>query len=229
MNRKSLLIVILIMLPVFLFSQETAGDFFTKISNKYSEIESYTANFKFTSGVKANIIQEGSISYMSPNLLRLDYTDPENQVLCVNSRKMSLYVPYHQTLFEQTINSEADAKALETSGLTSQGLLLFKTNYSISYLNGPELEVLDDNNPEEVYKLRLLPRKSSEPFRKIIISITEEGYIRRVESHTRGDETIILDIVDIDPEAKLTKKIFDYDAPPTATTIKDFLFTPGED
>jgi len=209
-------------------AQQTAGDFFETISNKYAEIEAYTASFKFTTGIRGNIIQEGTIYYKSPNLLRLDYTNPENQVFCVNSRKLSIYVPAHGTLFEQTINSEEDALTLETSGFTSQGLALFNSNYSISYVNGPNLEVLDDDNPEEVYKLRLVPRKFSEPFSRIIMSITSDGFIRRLVSTTRTDEEIILDIVDIDVNANIDSKYFDYDAPPTATTLTDFLFTNEE-
>ncbi len=229
MKKKSLLFIFLFITQVFIFSQETAGDFFETISNKYTEITAYTATFKFTSGVRANIVQEGTMSYMSPNLLRLDYTSPENQVLCVNSRTLSLYVPAHGTLFEQEINSEDEAVALETSGLTPQGLALFITNYSISYVNGPELEVLDEENPEEVYKLKLNPRKFSEPFEQIIMSITSDFYIRRLESTTRTEELLVLDIVDIDLNAKIEPTYFDYEAPATATTLREFLFTRDEE
>ncbi len=228
MNKK-LLLTLLLITPLFLFSQQTASDFFKTISENYEGIESYTANFKITSGVRGNIVQEGAMSYMAPNLLRLDYTNPEEQVMCVNSQKLSIYVPAHATLFEQTINSEEQALAIETSGLTAQGLTLFNTNYSISYVNGPLVESLDEENPEEVYKLRLVPRKFSEPFIRIIMSITSDGYIRRLESITRTDETIIFDIVDIDTSVKLAKTLFDYEAPPTATTLIDFLFTPEDE
>ncbi len=230
MKKKSFLIILLIT-PILLFSQQTAGDFFKTVSANYSEIEAYTANFKFTSGVRNNIIQEGVLSYKSPNLLRLDYTSPENQVLNVNSLKMTLYVPAHRTVFEQTINSEEEAGALKMSGLTSQGLALFNSNYSISYLTGPEIEVLSEENPEEVYKLRLLPRKSkaSEPFRQIIMSITPEGFIRRLETLSRADEMMILDVVNINTEVELTESDFEYESPATATLLTDFLFTPGDE
>lgn len=229
MKKYSLYLILFLFSPILLFSQQTASDFFKTISDKYAGIESYTADFKITSGVRSNIVQEGTISYKSPNLLRLDYSSPAEQVLNVNSRKISIYVPAHGTLFEQTINSEEEALALETSGLTSQGLSLFSTNYSISYVNGPELEILDVNNPEEVYKLRLLPRKFSEPFSRIIISITSDGFIRRLESTTRTGETIIFDIIDIDIDANINIKIFDYEAPPTTVTLRDFLFDLEED
>ncbi|MGL1890537.1 MAG: outer-membrane lipoprotein carrier protein LolA [Spirochaetaceae bacterium] len=228
MKKKSLLLLLLLT-PIFIFSQQTASDYFKSISNTYAEIESYTANFKITSGVRGNIIEEGVMSYMSPNLLRLDYTKPEKQVINVNSRKLSIYIPRHATLFEQTINSEEEALALETTGLTAQGLALFNTNYSISYVNSPDLEVLDEENPEDVYKLRLIPRKYSEPFSNIIMSITTEGYIRRLESTTQTEEIIIFDIVDIDVDANISPTHFDYEAPPTATTLPDFLFTKEEE
>ncbi len=61
------------------------------------------------------------------------------------------------------------------------------------------------------------------------MSITKDGFIRRVESTTRGEELIVMDIVDIDTEVKVSSTVFDYDAPPTATTIKDFLFSPGDE
>lgn len=229
MKKNSLYLILFLISPILLFSQQTASDYFRTISDKYTGIEAYTAGFKITSGVRANIIQQGTISYKSPNLLRLDYSSPENQVLNVNARKISIYVPAHGTLFEQTINTEEEALALQTAGLTSQGLSLFSTNYSISYVSGPSLEILDDENPEEVYKLRLMPRKFAEPFLKIIMSITSDGFIRRLESYTRTDEVIIFDIVDIDVNANINDNIFDYEAPPTATTLTDFLFTQEEE
>jgi len=229
LNKKILIISMFILSPIFIFSQQTAGAFFQTISDKYADIDSYTATFKFTSGVRGNIIQEGKMYYKSPNLLRLDYTNPENQVLNVNSTKLSIYVPAHGTLFEQTISSEEEAETLQVSGLTSQGLTLFITNYSISYVNGPELEPLDENNPQDVYKLRLLPRKFSEPFQKIVMSLTSDGFIRRLESTTRTNEVLIMDIVDIDTDEIIENNYFDYEAPPTATTITDFLFTPQKE
>lgn len=215
-----------------LFSQETATDFFTKISNNYANLEAYTANFKFTNVIKDKVVQEqeGVIYYMSPNLLKLEYTNPEEQVLNINSTLMSLYVPSQGTVFEQQINTDEEAEALEVSGLTSQGLSLFKMNYTSSYLNGPDTEALDEENPQEVYKLALYPRKPSvEPFTRIILSITAEGFIRRIESLKKDNELIILDIVDINPDVELTPEIFVYDPPPTATTIRDFLFTYEEE
>lgn len=229
LKKNSFYLILFLLSPILLFSQQTAGDYFKSISDKYAVIEAYSAGFKITSGVRANIIQEGTISYKSPNLLRLDYVSPEEQVFNVNARKISIYVPAHDTLFEQTINTEEEALALETSGLTSQGLALFSTNYSISYVNAPELEILDEENPVEVYKLRLMPRKYAEPFSKIIMSITSEGFIRRLESYTRNDEVIIFDIVDLNVNANINDTIFDYEAPPTATTLTDFLFTPEEE
>ncbi|MBN2619276.1 MAG: outer membrane lipoprotein carrier protein LolA [Spirochaetales bacterium] len=226
--KKSLNILLFLITPLMIFSQQTAGDFFKTISDKYSEINAYTANFKITSGLRGNIVQEGKMTYMNPNLLRMDYMVPEEQVLNVNSRKISIYVPAHDTLFEQTINSEEDALVIEASGLTSQGLTLFNTNYSISYVNGPNLEALDDNNPQEVYKLRLYPRRYTEPFSFIIISISTDGFIRRLQSTTRTGEEIVFDIVDIDTSVKLDKSFFEYNAPPSANTIKDFLFDQGD-
>lgn len=221
---KTKILIFLIFIPIMAFSQETAVDFFTKISNNYANLEAYTAKFKFTSGLEGNIVQEGELSYMSPNLLRLDYTTPKDQVLSINSTKMSLYVPSERTLFEQQINSEQDAQAMDVTGLTSQGLSLFKMNYSISYLNSPATEALDEDNPEEVYKLRLYPRKSAEMFKRITLSISIDGFIRRIESIKRDDEVIVLDIVDINTDVELANTLFDYDAPPTATTVTDFLF-----
>lgn len=169
------------------------------------------------------------MTYKSPNLLRMDYTEPEEQVLNVSATKISIYVPAHGTLFEQTISSEEDAMALETSGITSQGLALFNSNYAISYVNGPELEVLDEDNPEEVYKLKLVPRKFTEPFQEIIMSLTSDGFIRRLESTTRTDEKIIFDIVDVDVNASINENTFEYEAPPTATTLTDFLYNQDEE
>ena len=137
MKKNFLVFIIFFATPFFMNGQQTAGDFFETISEKYSKIEAYTASFKFTTGLRSNIVQEGVISFKNPNFLRMDYTKPADQVLNVNLSKLSIYVPAHDTLFEQTINTEEDASVLATTGITSQGLSLFNSNYTISYVNGP--------------------------------------------------------------------------------------------
>ena len=62
------------------FSQEitTASDFFKSVSDRYAEIKDYEADIDITIGKSE---MKGKISFKRPEMLRIDFSDPAEQVV----------------------------------------------------------------------------------------------------------------------------------------------------
>jgi outer membrane lipoprotein-sorting protein len=75
------IISILLMLILFtsgvLFAQTilTASDYFKSVSEFYGTINDYTADVKILANKQE---MKGSVSFKKPNLLRIDFTDPQD-------------------------------------------------------------------------------------------------------------------------------------------------------
>lgn len=199
----------------------TAEQYFDAVSEQYGTIEDYQANITITKGEEAF---EGTIFYKSPNLLRIDFTDPEDQVLVVNNEKMMLHLPQHHVVMQQELKPHSEAAL--ASMASSQGLQLLKRSYSVAFLEGPQLVQLDENSDEMVRKLKLAWRKPGEGFRQIIMSVNKDMMIRRMEGLTAEYERFQFDFTSITVNQDIPTARFEYESPPSAYQIDNFLFTP---
>jgi hypothetical protein len=75
---------------------------------------------------------EGVLFYKKPNLLRINFTKPADQVLVVDGEKLVLYIPELRVIMEQRLKKRSSAGVASLA--SAQGLNLLKKRYSISYL-----------------------------------------------------------------------------------------------
>ena len=96
---------------VGVFAQEitTARDFFKDLSAKYSEIKDYEADVNITIGKSE---MTGRISYKRPEMLRIDFSDPAEQVVLFNGNDLTIYLPGSSAT---TISSSGSSATTETS------------------------------------------------------------------------------------------------------------------
>ena len=59
----------------------TASAYFKTISEYYASLQDYEVDFEITVEKKESA---GVLSYKAPDLLRLDYSNPKDQVICFN-------------------------------------------------------------------------------------------------------------------------------------------------
>ena len=59
----------------------TASSFFKSVSENYATIKDYEADIDIKAAKNS---MSGHLSYKTPNLLRIDFTNPEEQVICFN-------------------------------------------------------------------------------------------------------------------------------------------------
>lgn len=222
-SRLILLLVFIINTGFLAEGQEilTAENFFDRISAQYGEVKDYIAQVSITAEKE---VMEGTLFYKIPNLLRIDFSNPEEQVLVTDGKKLTLYIPQYRVVMSQTLKRRSSAAI--ASMASRQGLILLKRNYSIAYLNSPSPVPLDEKSKELVTKLKLTWKSSDEGFRELILSVNSEGLIRRIEGITVGYQKIVFDFKNIRVNQNIPESRFRYDPPASANVIENFLFDP---
>ncbi len=206
----------------------TAGTFFQSLSEYYGTISDFEANMEITAGTS---VMQGKVSFKKPNLLRIDFSNPESQVILFNGTQLTIYLPGSAAVLTQTVSDDAGTSS-GANLATPQGLTLMSRYYSIAYLSDEGPVPLDDpeieKNPssEMVIKLKLTKKKTTEGFETIILSINpEKKLIRRVEAVTIANEKFKFTFTEYALNQKIPDTRFMYDSPGTANNYNNFLFS----
>ena len=212
-----------LLIPFTLTAQDivTAAQYFNSVSDKYGSVSDYTARVAILQG-KASL--DGTILYKNPNKLRIEFSNPAGQVINSDGKTLTVFLPRYSVAFTQELKKRSDAAIAAMA--SKQGLNLLKSSYSIGYVTGPEAEPLDGTVGENVVKLRLTWRSGSQAFRELELSVSKDLLIRRIVGVTAAQQTIQFDFTGIKTNVGIPETRFDYDSPPTANMIHNFLFEP---
>ncbi|GAB1482383.1 outer-membrane lipoprotein carrier protein LolA [Treponema sp.] len=198
----------------------TADRFLASVGDRYALIKDYQAKIVIRS---ANTEMRGSLIHKNPNLLRIDFSQPEEQVIVFNGDTLTVYLPEYRAVLSQTVVS--DKKASGANLATAQGLAILRRAYAAAYLSGPDPVALDANGPDLVVKLALTRRNLSEGFRELTLSVSPETLlIRRIEGRTIADESLRFDFTEIKVDQGIPEARFAYDSPASANLYNNFLF-----
>ena len=121
---KKIVIALFLIFSTSLFAQSitTASAYFKTISEYYATLKDYEVNFEIKVERQETA---GRLSFKAPDLLRLDYTNPEEQVICYNGDTLTIYLPDSDAVLQQSITEDTGAEALTTQ----QGLSLLSRYY----------------------------------------------------------------------------------------------------
>ena len=222
--KKIILSFCALFVSTVLFAQNitTASAYFKTISEYYGTIKDYEVDFEIK--IEKNE-SRGKLSFKAPNLLRMDYTNPEEQVICFNGDVLTIYIkePAEAVLQQQVTPGSAGSA---TNLSTPQGLSLMSRYYNVAYETGQNPEPLEEGSDEMVVKLILTRKSASEAFRYIKLAINNETkLIRRIDAVTPKGEEFIFDFYDYALNQNLSEQRFVYDAPSSANNYNNFLFT----
>ncbi len=214
---------ILFFLPLTVWAQDivTAARYFDTVSEKYGSVADYTAKVAIQQGKSS---MDGTILYKNPNKLRIEFSNPAGQVINSDGKTLTVFLPRYSVAFTQELKKRSDAAIAAMA--SKQGLNLLKSSYSIGYVIGPDPVPLDGTTGESVVKLKLTWRSGSQAFRELELSVSSSGYIRRIVGITAAQQTIQFDFTAIKTNIGIPDNRFDYDSPPTANMIHNFLFAP---
>jgi outer membrane lipoprotein-sorting protein len=227
LKRKSVILGLIFFLMTFTLTAQdsilTAADFFKSVSAKYGTITEYEANMDIKAGKD---IMTGKVSFKRPNLLRIDFSNPQEQVIVFNGDMLTIYLPGPKAILNQSVQDSSVGSSANLA--TPQGLQLMSRYYTISYLNSPEAEDLDaeDASQEKVIKLRLVKRTSAESFDQIILSINPKTLlIRRVEASSVSKQSITFDFTNYVLNNGIPANRFIYDPPSSANNYNNFVYS----
>lgn len=221
-SRLTAVIVLIIAVSTVISAQETATSFFEQVSEIYKSVNDYTADLVITRG---DTIQTAKVWYKSPNLLRLDFVEPEGMVIAVDGELLQVWVPDYSVTFAQPLRRDSQAQLATIT--SSSGLELIKKYYSISYDPAPGRVALDPGSSEIVVKIKAEWKSNNEGFRKLKISIdADTKFIRRVTGITTTNDEITFDFTNLIINPDIPDARFQYESPPTGNTIENFLFDP---
>ncbi len=199
----------------------TASAYFKTVSEYYGTIKDYEVDFEIKIEKKETA---GKLSFKAPNLLRMDYTNPEEQVICFNGDVLTIYLPDAPAVLQQQVSPDSSNNPASLS--TPQGLSLMSRYYTVAYETGQNAEPLDEGSDEMVVKLILTRKSASEAFRYIKIAVNNETkLIRRIEAVTPKGEEFVFNFYDYVLNQNLSEQRFVYDAPSSANNYNNFLFT----
>ena len=222
MKKRSLLILsIFVVLISNVFAQEitTASAYFKTISEYYGSLKDYEVDFELKVEKQESA---GKISYKNPDLLRMDYTNPEEQVIVFNGDMLVIYLPGSAAVLQQQVSSTGNAATLATG----QGLGLLSRYYTVAYETGQNAEPLEEGSDEMVVKFILSRKTASEAFRYIKIAVNPTSkLIRRIIAVTTKNEEFVLNFYDYKLNQNITDQRFIYDPPSSANNYNNFLFT----
>lgn len=221
--KKSLLICIVsLALSASAFAQGilTASSFFKSVSEVYATIKDYEAEVEIKASKST---MSGHLSYKYPNLLRIDFTNPEEQVICFNGDLLTIYLPGSAAILNQSVDNSNNNGA---NLATAQGLSLLGRYYSPAYETGQEAVPLEEGSDEMVVNLILRRRNMSEAFSTIKMSVSPDTMlIRRIEAVTPQNETFSFDFKNYKLNSGISDQRFIYDPPTSANNYNNFLFS----
>jgi len=226
MPRRLLLTLFLAMVCAALAPAQdilTAERFFDEVSERYGKLQDYSARIAITKGQE---VMKGKLFYKSPNKLRIDFSEPAEQVLVTDGEELTVYIPKYEVILLQKLKRRSQAALANL--VSSQGLNILKKNYSVAYQTGPDEAVLEEGSREMVRKLRLSSRSTSEGFRQVIVAVGRNGMIRRITGITLNYEEFVMDLADTVVNQNIPDTRFQYDAPAYANVYQNFLFDAEE-
>ena len=222
--KKLLISFCALFVSTVLFAQNitTASAYFKTISEYYGTIKDYEVDFE----IKIEKAESaGKLSFKAPNLVRMDYTNPPEQVICFNGDILTIYIKEPaEAVLQQQVSPDNTNNAATLS--TPQGLSLMSRYYTVAYETGQNPEPLEEGSDEMVVKLILTRKSASEAFRYIKLAINNDTkLIRRIEAVTPKGEEFVFNFFDYTLNQNLSEQRFVYDAPSSANNYNNFLFT----
>jgi outer membrane lipoprotein-sorting protein len=167
----------------------------------------------------------GALSHLAPSFLRIDFSDPQDQVIVFNGEMLTVYLPRYRAALNQSIAGRRAGSSGGASLATAQGLVLLRRNYIPAFVSGPDPVPLENGSSEQVVKIRLTRRSVSEGFREILLDIDPETHlIRRIEGRTIADTVVRFDFNNVSINQGIPEQRFVYDSPASANVYNDFLF-----
>jgi outer membrane lipoprotein-sorting protein len=235
-KRLFLLFIIFCFSQIFLYSQDEligAKELLEKFSNSFkANIKDYQADIKWSQDSNS---QKGVVYFKNPQKLRINFTEPSGQVICSNGYLLWVYIENLNLLLKQEILQKdkvkgADGKMRSIINpilLNPVGYDRFISDYSVEYQDVKTK--VDYKDGSKVYRLKLIRWRSLRGgFNTLLVTVQENGLIRRVEGITANYRHLVLEIDNIKTNINVNDMIFNYEPPAHVNTVENFISNQGD-
>ncbi len=202
------------------FSQSilTASEFFKSVSDFYGSVQDYEADTDIIVGNNASMA--GKVSFKRPEMLRIDFSQPDGQTILFNGETLVIYLPGSSAILQQTVSGSGAAAA------TPEGLSLMRRYYTVAYESGQAPVPLEEGSSEMVVNLILRRRSASEAFSKMLLSVDPTTkLIRRIVATTPAGLDYVFYFSNYNLNTGISEQRFIYDPPSSANNYNNFLFS----
>jgi len=191
------------------------------VADYYASVSDSAADVQITAGHQP---MTGGLLFKSPALLRIDFSQPADQVIVFDGKTLLVYLPQYRAVLRQDAGDQGVSMGAATLA-SKEGLSLLRRNYTIGWEHSPNLESLDPGSDEQVYRLMLSRKSVSEGYKNIRLSVSADTLlIRRLEGWTVSNDQIVFDFRNIRLNQGINEDKFAYDAPASANVYNNFLF-----
>ena len=213
-----LLLAVFFFVPAFSQSILTASEFFKSVSDHYGKIQDYEADTQIIVGNGG--VMKGKASFKRPEMLRIDFSQPNGQTILFNGETLVIYLPGSSAILQQTVSGSGAAAA------TPEGLSLMRRYYTVAYESGQTPVPLEDGSSEMVVNLILRRRSASEAFSKMLLSVDPDTLlIRRIVATTPANLDYVFYFSGYNLNSGMSDQRFIYDPPSSANNYNNFLFS----
>jgi outer membrane lipoprotein carrier protein len=202
----------------------TASQYFDQVSERYSQVEDYQAKITISAGKD---VMSGTIAFKSPSNLRVDFSDPADQVIAFDGQTLTVYIPSLHAILSQAAAGKAGAGSASLA--SREGLKMMKRSYGVAFEKDPTPVSLEDAAGEKAVVLVLTRSTVAEGFKTIKLYVNPESkLIRRMEGWTLSGDKLRFDFRDMAINTGISASRFLYDSPASANVYNNFLFKTEE-
>jgi outer membrane lipoprotein carrier protein len=232
-KRKNFPVFVLLFAVIILFMSElsaynykifeftTVSDVVKKVRKKFSDMESYQADFKIVSeklGNKAH--KSGRIIYKATDKMLIEFANPAGQKIVSDGKRLWVYIASMNVVAEQDMKSDS---ASIFSSATGSGLKRLFTKYHYKFASKNQPEKQSDGSMQ--YTLFLKQRESRSGFRSIKLWISEDFLIKKAVGESSTGKMIEIIFSNIKSNFEVSNGVFQFDIPSQAKIIKNPLIS----
>ena len=157
------------------FEFVTVSDVVKNIKKRFSELDSYQADFKLVSEkYNEKMHQNGRVKYKASNKMIMQFRNPYGQKIVSNGKTMWIYIPSMNVVVEQDLKHE-DSSLFSTNTRSGLRRLFSKYHYKFASKKQPE----EQSDGSKKYTLFLKQRESRSGFRTLKLWVSEDYFITK--------------------------------------------------
>lgn len=190
-------------------SEVTAG-----VRDAYQAMTDLSADFTQSTTVPgfATTLQSKGKVYLAKGKMRWDYTEPSNQQIFVNDRRIQYYIPAHKQVIVSTLTPEADDQI-------PLHFLMTLARLDEQFTVGWEDPAVPQR--EGAYRLRLEPKSPTADLDYVTVAVdAQRRLVTAVALHPRNGNASSFVFTRLAVNPKLESSLFSFSVPPGVEVVE---------